>query len=551
MGNVLKETKREMVLLLGRRGAKLRHIEEVTGIRRETASRYLKAAGIAVRPPGGWGKLPPKPANEVITDPVANSKAANEVITDSEGAQPELAQQLAKAANEVIAELEQRRAPAVVSACVEYRDYIEGELAKGRNAKAIWQEMVTAHGFSAGYPSVMRFVRKLRGSGPEPCGIILTAPGEEAQVDYGTGPMVRHPKTGKYKRTRLFAMTLGWSRKSIWLLSFESSAKQWAQFHEEAFSRLGGSTRIVVLDNLKEGVIKPDIYEPELNPLYKDVLDHYGAMAMPARVRDPDRKGKVERAVAYAQDTALKGKRFENLETAQKYLDDWASRWADTRIHGTTKRQVRAAFDEEKPALQALPPQRFAYYDFCVRTVRLNERVEVGGGFYEVPPGLVGQQLLVKHDASRVRVIERVSGKLLREHRRERPGGYSPSFEEHKKTPPQVLNLLAQMQRLGRSIGVFCNRLHEAEADIAINRILGVRSMCKKYTPERVETACSLALEHGIVRYSFIKSYLAKASAPPPEQLELIQEHPIIRQLGQYRDLFNQLSNQQENQNDN
>jgi len=547
MGNVLKETKRELVLLLGGRGVKLRRIEEITGVRRETASRYLKAAGIAVGRPGGWGKLQANAAIEVITDSVGSAaKAAIEVITDLDAI---VAAQISKAANDAIADIEQRRAPSVVSACVPYREFIEAELKLGRNAKAVWQEMVSIHGFAGGYASVMRFTRKVRGaSSPEACGVILTEPGEEAQVDYGTGPLVRNPKTGKYKRTRLFAFTLGWSRKSVWLLSFESSARQWAQFHEEAFSRLGGSTRIVVLDNLKEGVLKPDIYDPELNPLYADVLAHYGATAVPARVRDPDRKGKVERAVAYGQDTALKGKKFESLQAAQSYLDTWAERWADTRIHGTTKRQVRAAFEEEKPALKALPPQRFAYYDFGIRTVRLDERVEVDGAYYEVPPGIVGRRLLVKHDATRVRVIDPVSGQLLREHHRMIHGKYSPSLEVHKKTPPQALAVLAQMQRLGPSTGEFCKRLHEAEADRAMGRILGIRSMCKKHTPERVEIACTLALEHGLIRYGFIKAYLNKTVAPPPAQLNLLQDHPIIRKLGQYRDLFSQLINQQENE---
>jgi transposase len=547
MSNVLKEAKRELVLLLGRRGAKLRHIEEVTGIRRETASRYLKEAGIAVRPPGGWGKLRAKPANEVITDPAAASKPANEVISGFSA--EKVAEQVAKAANEAITDIEQRRAPPVVSACVPYREFIETEIAAGRNAKAIWQELVTEHGFGGAYPSVMRYTRKLRGAtGPSVSGLILTAPGEEAQVDYGTGPLVRHPQTGKYRRTRLFALTLGWSRKSVWLLSFQSSAKQWAQFHEEAFSRLGGSTRIVVLDNLKEGVLKPDIYDPEINPLYKDVLAHYGVTAVPARVRDPDRKGKVERAVGYAQDTALKGKRFDSLEAAQAYLDAWAERWADTRIHGTTKRQVRAAFEEEKPSLQPLPPQRFAYYEFGVRTVHINERVEVAGAYYEVPPGIVGKELLVKFDSTCVRIIEPVTGKLLREHVRHGRGRYSPSFEKHIKTPPEVLSLLAQMQRIGPSLGEFSKRLHEAEGDLAVRRILGLRSMCKEHTPQRVEAACMLALEHGIVRYAFVKSYLNKTRGAPEPQLSLLQEHPLIRKLSHYRELFSQLINEQENE---
>jgi transposase len=167
-------------------------------------------------------------------------------------------------------------------------------LSRGRNAKAIWQDLVDIHGFAGGYQSVKRFVRHLRGKPiPDACAVIETAVGEEAQVDYGTGPLVRDSRTGKYRRTRLFVLTLGYSRKSVRLLEFHSSAQIWAELHEKAFRRLGGVTRVVVLDNLKEGVLRPDIYDPTLNPLYRDVLAHYGAVALPCRVRDPDRKAYV------------------------------------------------------------------------------------------------------------------------------------------------------------------------------------------------------------------------------------------------------------------
>src|SRR5262249_54064257 len=130
---------------------------------------------------------------------------------------------------------------------------------------------------------------------PQPRAVIITAPGEEAQVDYGTGPMVRDPKTGKYRRTRLFVMTLGYSRKSVRLVVFRSSSLTWTELHEKAFRRLGGSVRIVVLDNLREGVLTPDIYDPALNPLYRDLLAHYGAVAMPCRVGDRTAKVKSNR----------------------------------------------------------------------------------------------------------------------------------------------------------------------------------------------------------------------------------------------------------------
>jgi transposase len=243
---------------------------------------------------------------------------------------------------------------------------------------AIWQDLVDCHGFSASYQSAQRFVRKLQISvSPEARAVIETAPGEEGQVDYSSGPMVRDSQTGKYRRTRLFVFTLGYSRKCVRLLVFRSSVRIWAELHEKAFRRLGGVTRVVVLDNLREGVLTPDIYDPTLNPLYRDVLQHYGAVALPCRAGDPDRKGKVESGVGHAKKTPLKGLRFESLEEAQAHLDRWQERWADTRIHGTTKRQVAAMFAEERPNLLPLPVEPFRYYQYGERTVHLDGCVEV------------------------------------------------------------------------------------------------------------------------------------------------------------------------------
>jgi transposase len=102
-------------------------------------------------------------------------------------------------------------------------------------------------------------------------------------------------------------MTLGYSRKVVRLLVLRSSSRVWAELHEKAFRRLGGSPHLVVLDNLREGVLAADIYDPTFNPLYQDVLAHYGVVAMPCRVKDPDRKGKVESGVGHGQKTPLKG----------------------------------------------------------------------------------------------------------------------------------------------------------------------------------------------------------------------------------------------------
>ena len=548
MANVLSEEKRQQVLALGRLNWSLRQIEEALGVRRETASAYLKAAGIAIRRHRGRKAPEAKAASLAITDSAGGegeeSKAASYAITDSAGGEGEES----KAASYAITDLAERSPRAArprPSKCEVYRELIEDALKRGRNGVSIYQELVDEHGFEGSYSSVRRFVATLGGDkGKRAFAVIDTEAGEEAQVDYGTGPMVRDPKSGKYRRTRLFVFTLGHSRKSVYLLAWRSSSRIWAELHERAFQRLGGSTKVVVLDNLKEGVLRPDVYDPELNPLFRDVLAHYGVTAMPCRVRDPNRKGKVERAVGHAQDTALKGQRFESIEAAQAHLDRWEERWADTRIHGTTKRQVAKMFAEEKPCLQALPTEPFRYYDYGTRTVHLDGHIEVGRGYYSVPPGHVGKVVWVQWDERHVRVLSKRGGQLLREHLRQtQPGARRTAREDRPApVPNQLLNILRRAHRAGQNIGALCQEIYEREGDLGSRRILGVLSLVKRRGADVVEDACATALELGTPTYRFVERYLKRRPSP---QLMLKQVDPLIRELNDYRDLIDRMTQEQ------
>ena len=527
MGNVLDKTQQEQVIALGRLGWSLRRIEQATGVRRETAGGYLRSAGVALRTPG-WGGKPAKPAIEVTTgsgvsSPDDHSKPAIEVTTGFllPAAPPEMDRKQTASASEV------------------YRETILLELSRGRNAMGIWQDLVDRHGFAGGYQSVKRFVRPLHGvSSLEARVIIETRLGEECQVDYGTGTMVRDPDTGKYRRTRLFVMTLGCSRKSVRLLTFKSSSRIWAELHEKAFRRLGGSPRIAVLDNLREGVLSPDIYDPSLNPLYRDVLAHYGVTALPCKVRDPDRKGKVESGVNHAQMTPLKGKKFESLEEAQAYLDHWEDKWADKRIHGRTKQQVAAMFAEEKPFLQALPLEPFRYYQYGERTVHLDGCVEVEAAYYGAPPGWIGRQVHVQWDAMYVRLLDPRTGELLREHLGQKRGGHRiRDADRPRRTPQHTHQLLARAHKAGASIGAVCDAIHHRQAEAGIRRIMGVLSLAKKYGCVACDQACAAALEFGVAEYRFVRRYLERSPQAP---LSLRQVDPLIRELTQYRDLIQQ-----------
>jgi transposase len=524
--NVLSDDKYQQVIALGRLGWSLRQIEDATAVRRETASAYLKAAGIPVRSPRARRPPDPKPASGegVSTDSgrggTAKPASREGVSTDSATPTP-------------------GRSP-VASACEPYRELIEAALRLGRNAMAIWQDLVAKHGFAGGYASVKRFVRRVRGAQlPDERAVIETPPGREAQVDYGDGPMVRHPETGKYRRTRLFLLTLGFSRKSVRLLTWKSSSRIWAELHERAFRRLGGVTETVVLDNLREGVVAADIYDPKVNPLYRDVLKHYGVVALPCRVRDPDRKGKVESGIGHTQRTPLKGMRFESLEEAQAYLDHWDERWADTRIHGTTKRQVAAMFAEEQPHLRPLPVEPFRYYEYGTRVVHLDGCVEVDGGYYHAPPGWLTRSMHVQWDGLHVRLLDPKNDELLREYLVVRRGGRRVREEDRPKhTPKPTLYYLGEMARVGQNAAALADGLRRRLGDEeVVRRLQGMRALVKKYGAPAVDDASAALLELGVYDYRALRRYLERRPAPP---LSLAQVDPLIRQLTHYRDLITQ-----------
>jgi transposase len=516
MGNVLNEEQQQQICALGRLGWTLSRIQQATGRRRETISAYLRAAGIPVRGRGRPGEGATKPT---ITTP--------EVSTDS-GAKPAITPGVST---------DSTRAPSA-SACAPYHEVIVEALARGRNAMAIWQDLVDDHGFTARYASVRRYVTALRGTTPAEARVVIaTTAGDEGQVDYGEGPMVRWPETGQYRRTRLFVFTLAHSRKAVRLLTWRSGTQRWCELHEQAFRRLGGTVKVVVLDNLKEGVVTPDVYDPTLNSLYRDMLAHYGVVALPCRVGDPDRKGKVESGIGHTQKTPLRGQRFETLEAAQAYLDRWETQWADTRIHGTTKRQVAAMFAEERPTLGALPVEPFRYYQFGDRTVHLDGCVEVEAAFYGAPPGWIGRRVHVQWNALHVRLIDPTTRQLLREHLRAPRGWHRiEPADQPSRTPPTTRALLARATTAGAAIGALCHQIQTTGGAHGIRQILGVLALAKKHGVAVVEEAAQAALDIGVPTYRFLRKYVERR---PPVPLTLRQVDPLIRQLTLYRDLIN------------
>jgi hypothetical protein len=238
----------------------------------------------------------------------------------------------------------------------------------------------------------------------------------------------------------------------------------------------------------------------------------------------------------HAQKTPLKGQRFESMQEAQAYLDQWEERWADTRIHGTTKRQVAAMFAEEKPSLLPLPLEPFRYYQYGERTVHLDGCVEVEAAYYSAPPGWIGRKVQVQWDGRFVRLLDPRNGQLLREHLRGERGRHRIKEEDRpQRTLIGVVQLLARTASAGDHIGQFCKLMHSQQGEPAVRRMQGILSFAKKYGIARVDDACAAALEMEAIDYRFVRRYLERNTQPP---LSLRQVDPLIRQLNLYRDLM-------------
>jgi len=539
--NVLKPHKRNDLLALVRADISFREIERRLGVRRETVSRYAREAGLR--------EVDSKAAT---LEGMATGSACQK--RPEEGTRP-------PASSEALPAKVPKRAQ---SACGPYQSWIEKQILLGRNAMAIYQDLVERFGFCHRYNSVKRFVRCLKRKAPEVYDVLEFLPGEEAQVDYGQGALTLHPKTGRYRRPRLFIMTLRYSRRSFRKVVWESSKVIWARLHEEAFRYFGGCPQYVVLDNLKEGVIKPDIYRPVLNATYAAMLAHYDVVADPARVEDPDRKGTVEKAIDHTQSTCLKGLKFDSIEAQNEKLMSWEERWASKRVHGRAKRQVEEMFQEEKPHLKGLPLVGFRYFDQEERTVWSDTLIEVKGSYYHAPPEFIGHRIPIRIFESTIEVLNPKTLEVVRRHvRSHRKGKYNIDDKDRIFNPCRdTYRLFQQADRIGEATGKLSRLIFADEGRAGQRRVMALVALDRKFPREEIERASALVLSRGGRRGYFVKRLLqagagsegnGKNSEVARPALGLVQSHELIRDVEDYGAFFlqharlNPCNNQKEN----
>jgi transposase len=423
------------------------------------------------------------------------------------------------------------------SLCEPWRAVILAKVELGLSAQRIYQDLVTEDGFAGKYPSVRRFVSRLRAAAAVPFRRMECAPGDEAQVDFGTGAPVLLAD-GKRRRTHVFRIVLSHSRKGYSEAVYRQTADSFLLCLENAFAHFGGVPRTLVPDNLKAAVLQPDWYDPELNPKLRAFADHYGLALLPTRPATPRHKGKIENGIGYVKDNALKGHVFASLEAQNRHLLAWETTVADTRIHGTTRQQVGTLFATvERPALLPLPRERFPCFQEGQRTVHRDGHVEVARAYYSVPPEYLARRVWVRWDGRLVRVFNE-RWQPIAVHVRHEPGRFSTQAEHIVAEKVSGVErgaawLLGQVRRLGP------HSTRWAEGVIATRGIEGVRvlqgllSLARRHPVADLERACATAAASGCYRLRTVRALIGRQAATQ-EEFAFMHEHPLIRPLTEY-----------------
>ena len=259
MANVIGMEQRSAILGLWRRKWSHRRIARTLGLNRRTVARYIehleREGGVADPPDPKCTILPPGNDASKCTIPPAGKTGRQ-------------------------------------SRCVAYAEGIERALEQGLTAQRIWQDLVCGHGFEGSYDSVKRYVHRKKAAHPRRIWRMETLPGEEAQVDFGTGAWIQ-AEHGRKRRSWIFRIVLSCSRKGYSEAVLRQDTETFIRCQENAFRYFGGVTHTLAIDNLRAAVRKADWYEPELNPKLESFCRHYGTVVLPCRIRKPEHKGYV------------------------------------------------------------------------------------------------------------------------------------------------------------------------------------------------------------------------------------------------------------------
>ena len=528
MANRLKMTVVQSILSLHAQHWSQHRIADTLAIDRGTVARHIRRAASAAQPdPAGISNAANAPIDPARVA-AADSKAAIAPTGNLTAAQPIPTSLAAIGVNSAGRQ----------SNAEPWRESILARHVQGLSAKRIHQDLVAELGASEiSYDSVRRLLKRFGAVRPLPMRRMECEPGQEAQVDFGTGARIKTPE-GKRRKTHVLRVVLSHSRKAYSEACFRQTAEDFLRVLENAFWHFGGVPKTVVVDNLKAAVLRPDWYDPDLNPKLQSFAQHYGTVILPTKPRMPRHKGKVERGVGYVQDNGLKAREFPSLEAQNQHLAHWEQNIADTRIHGTTKRHVGKVFREaEQMALLPLPAERFPFFHEAQRIVSRDGHIEVAKAYYSAPPEYLGRTVWARWDERLVRVFNHRFEQIALHARRE-PGKFSTLG---KHLAPEKISgvergaawLLRKIEVLGEDAHAWAQAMLKNRGIEGVRVLQGLLSLSTRHSCEAIDEACRTALSYGAFRLQTLRQLLKRRS-PAQQPLPFLDEHPIIRPMSDY-----------------
>ena len=414
-----------------------------------------------------------------------------------------------------------RNVPCAQSRVEPYRTIVTDWAKQGIQSKTIYQALVRNHAFSGSYSSVYRFVRALALDLPKATVHLDFAPGEAAQVDFGSGPVLVDTRTGEEIKTWFFLMTLCWSRHQYAELVLNQKVETWLACHRHAFEWFGGVVTRVTIDNAKCAITRACIRDPEVQRAYAECAEGYGFKIDACPPRDPQKKGRVESGVKYIKRNFMPLRTFRDLTDANRQLHDWVLDEAGNRIHGSTYEKPLTRFVIEKPLLQPLPDSPPEMAIWAKVKVHRDAHVQFEKCLYSVPFRLMGQSLWLKATEVTVRLYR--DHELVAVHPRLFQPGSRSTTDDHM--PPEALAwklqdpkwCLKQSQQIGEACHALIQRLFNDRVLENLRAAQGIVRLKKKYGAARLEAACQRALDYDNPRYRTVKTILAKG----------LDQHPL------------------------
>jgi len=388
---------------------------------------------------------------------------------------------------------------------------------KGVTLALLWQEYQAAH--PDGY-QYSRFCDRYRAwlKALDRCLRQEHRAGEKLFVDYAGQTMpVRTRHTGALREAQIFVAVLGASNYTYAEATWTQALPDWTASHVRAFAFFGGVPQIVVPDNLKSGVTKTCRYEPELNPTYQALAQHYGVAVIPARVRKPRDKAKVEVGVQIVERWILACLRHQTFFS----LTDLNAAIATclTRLNARSFKKLpgcrRSVFDTvDRPALQPLPAEPYVYAEWRHARVNIDGHLEVEGHYYSVPSPLIHTQLAVRLTATTLECFHH--GQRVASHVRSAERGHHTTvvahlplaYQRYLDWPPSRLIHWAETVGPATAVVVTTILSGRPHPEQGYRSCLGVLRLGREYGGPRLEAACQRAQILGAFAYKSVQSIL-------------------------------------------